>query len=195
MKKISKLIVGVFCALLLATSAFAANSDGMVSSMTTVTTVPATDTPPLFGDWVFTLAGVGATTTANDSESAFGVSLSVGRDLTLFGTKDEVGVRQTFAYASPDGGTFLGSTRLYADVCVFCFNLTKDIPVEVYVGGNVGPTYGNTPLTWVAAPEAGVDVWLAKNVAIDARIDYPFNLNRGHSEDVLEYVLGVKFKF
>ena len=192
MRKISKLIVGVFCALLLATSAYAA--DTSVTANTAATTV-ATTNAPLFGDWVFTLGGQGATTTSGDSQSAIGVNFSVGRDLSLFGARDEVGVRQSFGYASPDGGTFLASTRLYADVCVFCFDLTKDIPVEVYVGGAVGPTYGNTSLQWNAAPEVGVDVWLAKNVAIDARVDYAFDLNRGRAENVVEYVLGVKFKF
>jgi hypothetical protein len=194
MKKISKLIVGVFCALLLATSAYAADTAVKASSNTAVTTV-ATTNAPLFGDWVFTLGGQGATTTTGDSQSAIGVNFSVGRDLSLFGTRDEVGVRQSFGYASPDGGTTLASTRLYADVVVFSFNLTKDVPVDFYVGGAAGPTYGNTSLQWKAAPEAGLDVWLAKNVAIDARVDYAFDLNNGRSENVLEYVLGVKFKF
>jgi hypothetical protein len=194
MKKISKFVVGVFCALLLATSAFAA--DTSVTANTAATTVATTNAPaPLFTDWVFTLSGAGATTTSGDSQSAFGLNLSAGRNLSLFGTRDEVGVRQSFGYASPDGGTFLASTRLYAEVCVFCFDLTKDIPVEIYVGGAVGPTYGNTSLQWNAAPEVGVDVWLAKNVAIDARVDYAFDLNRGRAENVVEYVLGVKFKF
>lgn len=194
MKKISKLIVGVFCALLLATSAYAADTAVKASSNTAVTTV-ATTNAPLFGDWVFTLGGQGATTTTGDSQSAIGVNFSVGRDLSLFGTRDEVGVRQSFGYASPDGGTTLASTRLYADVVVFSFNLTKDVPVDFYVGGAAGPTYGNTSLQWKAAPEAGLDVWLAKNVAIDARVDYAFDLNRGRAENVVEYVLGVKFKF
>ena len=194
MNKISKLIVGAFCALLLATSAFAADTAVKASSNTAVTTV-ATTNAPLFGDWVFTLGGSGATTTSGDSQSAIGLNFSVGRDLSLFGTRDEVGVRQSFGYASPDGGTTLASTRLYADVVVLSFNLTKTVPVDFYVGGSAGPTYGNTSLQWKAAPEAGVDVWLAKNVAIDARVDYAFDLNNGRSENVLEYVLGVKFKF
>ena len=196
MKKISKFVVGVFCALLLATSAFAADTavKASTNAPVAVTTVPATNAP-LFGDWVFTLGGQGATTTSGDSQSAIGFNFSAGRDLTLFGTRDEVGVRQSFGYASPNGGTTLASTRLYADVVVFSFNLTKDVPVDFYVGGAAGPTYGNTPLQWKAAPEAGLDIWLAKNVAIDARVDYAFDLNNGRSENVLEYVLGVKFKF
>jgi hypothetical protein len=194
MRKISKLIVGVFCALLLATSAFAADTAVNASSNTAVTTVPATNAP-FFGDWVFTLGGSGATTTSGDSQSAIGLNFSVARDLSLFGTRDEAGVRQSFGYASPDGGTTLASTRLYADVVVFSFNLAKDVPVDFYVGGAAGPTYGNTTLQWKAAPEVGLDVWLAKNVAIDARADYAFDLNNGRSENVIEYVLGVKFKF
>jgi hypothetical protein len=193
MKKFSTMIVGVFCALLLATSAFAADTV-KASSNTAVTTV-ATTNAPFFGDWVFTLGGSGATTTSGDSQSAFGLNLSAGRNISLFGTRDEAGVRQSIGYASLNGGTALAATRLYADVVVFSFNLSQTIPVDVYVGGAAGPTYGNTTLQWKAAPEAGVDVWLAKNVAIDGRIDYAFDLNSGRAENTLEYVLGIKFKF
>jgi hypothetical protein len=195
MRKLGKLFVGVFCALLIGTSAFAADLAVQASTNGTVavTTAPATNTP-LFGDWVFTLAGVGETTTSGNSQSTFGVNLSVGRELNLLGTSDEVGIRQSVSYASPNGGTTLASTRAYADVCVFCFNLTQNIPVDFYVGGNVGGIYGNTTFKWVAAPEVGVDVWLAKNVAIDGRIEYAFDLNSGRSENVLGYVLGVKFR-
>lgn len=191
MKKFTKMFVGVFCALLLVTttSAFAA-TNAPVAKTTTV----ATNTP-LFGDWVFTIGGSGATSTSGDSQTAFGLNLSAGRDLSLFGTKDEVGVRQSIGYASGNGGTTLASTRLYADVVVLTFNLTQITPVELYVGGNAGATYGDTSLRWTAAPEAGVDVWLAPNVALDGRIDYAFDLNHGRSEDVLEYVIGVKFRF
>ena len=188
------MIVGVFCALLLATSAFAADTDVKASANApvAVTTVPATNAPTT-GDWVFTVGGSGTTTTAGNSQSAFGLNLSAGRDFTLLGTSDEAGIRQSIGYASK-GGSTVASTRGYADVCVFCFDLTQNIPVDVYVGGSAGAIYGNTTLKWVAAPEVGVDVWLAKNVAVDFRTDYAFDLNSGRSENVLEYVLGVKFK-
>ena len=144
---------------------------------------------------IVAFTGAGATTTSRDSQSEVGLNLSAGRDLSLFGTRDEVGVRQSIGYASGNGGNTIASTRLYADAVVFSFNLSQTVPVDVYAGGNAGLTYGDTSLKWVAAPEAGVDVWLAPNIAIDARIDYAFDLNRGRSEDVLEYVIGVKFKF
>ena len=203
MKKISKFVVGVFCALLLATSAFAA--DTSVTANTAATTTVTTNAS-VFGDWVFTVGGDGATTTLANSQTAFGFNMSAARNLTLLGTRDEVGIRQSFSYASAmpqsactpksnNDGVFLGSTRPYADVIVYSFNLTKTIPVDVYIGGSVGIIYGNTPLTWVAAPEVGLDVWLAKNVGLDGRIDYAFNLGRGCSENILEYVIGIKFRF
>ena len=189
------MIVGVFCALLLATSAFAADTavKASTNAPVTVITTPTTNAP-LLGDWVFTVGGSGATTTSGDSQSSIGLNLSAGRNLSLFGTSDEAGVRQSIGYASPKGGATIASTRLYGDVTVFSFNLSQAVPVDVYVGGAAGPTYGNTTLQWMAAPEAGLDVWLARNVAIDARVDYAFDLSNGRSENILEYVIGVKFR-
>lgn len=204
MKKISKFVVGVFCALLLATSAFAADTAVKAS---TNAPVAVTTTPAPASDWVMTIGGAGATTTTGDSQTAFGVDFSVGRTLNLIkGFPEEVGIRQSFGYASStpqsacstggdDGGTFLASTRAYLDVTVLTFNLTKTTPVDIYVGGNIGPNYGNTTLKWVAAPEVGLDVWLAKNVALDARLEYAFDLNNSRAFDALTYFLGVKFKF
>lgn len=189
MKKFTNMLVGVFVALLLATSAFAA-SNTPVATTTAVATNSAFD-----GEWVMTLGGSGATTTT-DSETAFGINFSVGRTLNLIkGFPEEVGIRQGLGYASGNGGNTILSTRAYLDVTVLKFDLTKNIPVDIYVGGNIGPNYGNTNLKWVAAPEVGVDVWLAKNVAIDARLEYAFDLDNARSSDALVYVLGVKFKF
>lgn len=177
MKKLTNMLVGVFCASLLATSAYAGTTNA-----------------PVIGDWVFTVGANGATGTTRDGQTAFGLNMSAGRNLALFGAREEAGVRQSVGYASSDGGTTLASTRLYADVVVLSFNLSQNVPVDVYAGGNVGMTYGNTTLKWIAAPELGVDIWLAKNVAIDGRIDYAFDLNSGRSENVLEYTIGVKFR-
>lgn len=204
MKKISKLIVGVFCALLLTVSAFAADTAVKAS---TNAPVAVTTTPAPASDWVMTIGGGGATTTSGDSQTAFGVDFSIGRTLNLVkGFPEEVGIRQSFGYASStpqsacstggdDGGTFLASTRAYLDVTVLTFNLTKTTPVDIYVGGNIGPNYGNTTLKWMAAPEVGLDIWLAKNVALDARLEYAFDLNNSRGTDALAYFLGVKFKF
>lgn len=193
MKKISKLIVGVFCALLLTVSAFAADTAVKAS---TNAPVAVTTTPAPASDWVMTIGGAGATTTTGDSQTAVGLNFSIGRTLNLVkGLPAEVGIRQSIGYASGDGGNTLLSTRSYLDVTVLEFNLTETTPVDVYVGGNIGPTYGNTTLKWVAAPEVGLDIWLAKNVALDARLEYGFDLNNSKAFDAVNYFLGVKFKF
>jgi hypothetical protein len=194
MNKIGKLIVGVFAALLIATSAFAADTAVKAS---TNAPVAVTTTPAPASDWVFTLGGSGATTTTGDSQSALGVSFSVAKELNLFSLREEVGVRQSIGYNSTDGGNTLLSTKPYLDVDVFKFNLTKEIPVTLFVGANAGLTYGNTTPRWTLAPEAGADVWLAKNVAIEARGEYGFNIDNSgfNSQDAFAWFLGVKFKF
>lgn len=194
MTKFSKIIVGVFCALAIATSAFAA--DTAVKASTNAPVV-VTTTPAPASDWVFTLGGSGATTTTGDSQTALGVSFSVGKTLNVFNVQEELGVRQSIGYASGDGGTTLLSTKPYLDVNVFSFNLTKEIPVTLFVGANAGLTYGNTTPRWTLAPEAGADVWLAKNVAIEARGEYAFNIDNSgfNSQDAFTWFLGVKFKF
>jgi len=172
MKKITKLFVGVFCALLLATSAFAADTNaGSPES------------------WVFTLAGTGATTTTTDSQSAFGVDLSIGRTGHLL-LPIEAGVRQGVAYASGDGGSAVLDTSLYSD-----WTLLTIKKVDLFAGGNIGLAYGNTPLSWTVAPEAGVRVWIKKNVALVGRLEYPFDINDGRAENTLRYVLGLAAKF
>ena len=212
MKKISKLIVGVFCALLLATSAFAADTavKASTNAPVAVTTV-AVDS--LTNAWVFSLSGMGATTTTADSTTAFGLTVGLGKQFTetlpLVGAVSfEPGVRQSFSYASgqdahtvcngnsciyygkTDSST-LFSTKPYVDVTLVTLG-----PVSLYAGGNAGATYGNTPLRWTAAPEWGVDVKLAKNVLLDGRMDYAFDLNpSARAQNVLEYFVGIKFLF
>lgn len=140
MKKISKLIVGVFCALLLTVSAFAADTAVKAS---TNAPVAVTTTPAPASDWVMTIGGAGATTTTGDSQTAVGLNFSIGRTLNLVkGLPAEVGIRQSIGYASGDGGNTLLSTRSYLDVTVLEFNLTETTPVDVYVGGNIGPKIG-----------------------------------------------------
>jgi hypothetical protein len=188
MKKFTKMFVGVFCALLLAAPVFAA------STPVAVTTTTATPT----NSWVLTLGGSGATTTTADSETAFGLSFGLGKQfsetLPLVGTVSlESGVRQTVGYATQKNAssTTLFSTRPYVDTTLYTVG-----PVSVYAGGNSGATYGNMPLRWTAAPEWGVDVKLAKNVLLDGRMDYAFDLNPSQkAQNALEYFVGIKFLF
>lgn len=196
MNKIGKLITGVFAALLIATSAFAADTAVKASTNTPLAVTTTVTTNTFASDWVFTLGGNGTTTTKGDSQSAFGVNLSAGKTLNLFKANEEVGVRQSIGYASENGGATVFSTKPYVDVNVLSFNLTKTIPVTLFAGGNAGLTYGNTPLRWTVAPEVGIDVWLAPNVAVEGRGEYAFDLNNGaRSQDSIGWFLGAKFKF
>lgn len=192
MKKITKMFVGVFCAMSLATAVFAA--DAVVKASTNAPVAIQTTSVSSTNDWVMSIGGSGATTTTGDSKTALGVNVALGRTFTLL-LPGEVGIRQFYGYTATDA-TSIASTKVYADFTVLKFNLTKAVPVDVLIGVNGGPTYGNTPLVWAVGPEAGVNVWLAKNVALDARIEFPFVVSGDHggAANVLSYVIGVKFK-
>lgn len=196
MKKFTKMIVGVFAALLLVTTAFAA--DTAVKATNTpvaVETVKATNAPavsllwnhPVPAEaWTLTLGGVGSTATTGDKGTAFGVDLSLGRTGHLW-LPLEAGVRQSVGYT--DSSTVAG-TKLYAD-----WTLLTIKKLDLFAGGNLGVAYGNAPLVWTAAPEAGLRYWLKKDVALEGRTEFPFNLNDGSFNDTVTYVLGVKVKF
>lgn len=191
MNKFVKLIAGVFLATILTIPAFAADT----AVKATDAPVAVTSTPAPASDLLFGIGGNGVTTTSGDDKSAYGLNLSLSKNVNLFTVKDEVGLRQSIGYASTDGGTTLLSTKPFVDFNVFSFNVSKT-PVDVFVGGNAGLTYGNTPLRWTAAPEVGVDVWLAKNVAIEARGEYAFDLNpSARSQNAIGWFIGAKLKF
>jgi len=195
MKKINKMIVGVFCALLLATSAFAASTavNASTNAPVVVTTV-AVDVPT--DAWVLTLGGSGGTTTKGDSQSVFGVDLSVGRSIMLsdksYLNNVEVGVRQGISYASQNNGNVLLSTKAYADLTLFTYKT-----VDLFAGANVGLIYGDTEATWIVAPEAGLRWWMKKDVAIVGRLEYPYTDRSGGFSEVnaLTYFLGLQIKF
>lgn len=212
MKKISTMIVGVFCALLLATSAFAEDTavKASTNAPVAVTTVVVDSSA---NTWVLSLSGMGATTTIADSTTAFGLTVGLGKQFTetlpLVGAVSfEPGIRQSFSYVSgkdarvvcngnyciaydkTDSST-LFSTKPYVDVTLVTLG-----PVSLYAGGNAGATYGNTPLRWTAAPEWGVNVKIAKNVLLDGRMDYAFDLNpTAQAQNILEYFVGIKLLF
>lgn len=201
MKKISKLLVGVFCALLLATSAFAAdtavkastNAPVAVSTVAAPTyTFLAGQAPVADPQWVFAIGGSGATGLQSDSETAFGLNFQIGRTAQLL-LPFEYGLRQGIGYASEGEDTTLLTTKAYAD-----WTLAKLGPVDVFAGGNVGLTYGNTVPVWTAAPEIGADVWLtkSKNMAIEGRVEFPFDLNDGAKfNEAMTYTVGLKVRF
>ena len=166
MKKYTKWIVGAFCAVALATSAYAAEP------------VEA---------WTVSLGGGGSTMTDGATPTVFGLDLSVGRTGKLL-LPVEGGIRQSVSYGD---GTTLLSTRGYMDFTLFTVAKT----VDVFAGGNVGISYGNTTPSWEIAPEAGLRLWLKDSVAILARAEAPFNLDGWAFKDTVRYFVGFQVKF
>lgn len=165
MNKYKTLFVSGTAALFLVASAFAADSNDA---------------------WAVSLGGVGSTD-LNSSATALGVNLEVGRTGKVL-LPVEVGLRQGVAYA--DGNTIL-NTGVYSDVTL----LTVKNTVDLFVGGNVGAQYGNCKTFWTVAPEAGVRVWVKRDVAILARVDAPVDLEEWDFLDTTRYFVGFQVKF
>lgn len=138
--------------------------------------------------WVLTLGGVGQTTTSGATGTSFGVDVGLGRTGHL-ALPLEVGVRQGVAFNG--NSVTVATTKVYADWTLF--SLAK--AVDVFAGANIGAAYGNTALAWTAAPEAGVRVWVKKDVASVLRAEAPFDLNAGKYTDTVRYFLGFQVKF
>ena len=174
MKKITKLLVGTLCAvsLLMAPAAFADD---------VATPVPAES-------WVLSLGGVGSTVTSGDTETVAGVNLSVGRYGEVI-LPVEFGLRQSVAY---DGDDTLLTTAVYNDWTLFT---VKKVNLDLFVGGNVSLTYGNTKPEWSIAPEGGLRWWVKDDVAVLARIEAPFDLDGWEFRDTLSYTVGFQVKF
>ena len=186
MKKFTNMLVGVFCALLLVTSTFAADTvSASTNAPVAVETVAAPVTP---GAWVISLGGAGSTTTTGNSDTLFGADLSVGYTGKLL-LPLEGGVRQGISYDS----TAVFSTKLYADWTLFSFATDR---VDVFAGANAGLTYGDVQATWTAAPEAGLRLWVKHDVSVLLRAEFPFQLNDGAEyTDTVRYFLGFQVKF
>lgn len=138
--------------------------------------------------WVLSLGGSGGTTTTGDSQSAFGADISIGRTGHLL-LPLEGGLRQSFDYVSMNGGSTLLSSKVYLDATLISYKR-----LDLFAGGNIGMTYGNVPMFWEAAPEAGVRFWLKRDVAVIGRVEYPFDLTNGKSENNLKYFVGLQVK-
>ena len=177
--------MSAFCALVLVSSAFAA--DVTNTNTTTKATVTSITNAPT-EVWMVSINGTGVTTTENDSNSAFGVNFGLGRTGHLL-LPVEMGVRQGINYNTFGGGHAVFDTHVYSDWTVFKYNR-----VELFAGGNAGAVYGDTKLTWTVAPEAGLRVWIKHDVALVSRVDYPFNINDGKSVGALEYFVGLQIK-
>jgi len=178
MNKITKWIVGAFCAVALLTSTFAA----------TTATVKAPAQTVQAEQWTLTLGGVGNTATTSGTDTAFGADLSIGRTGHLL-LPLEAGLRQSVSYG--DSTTTL-NTRLYSDWTVVSLFNNK---LDLFAGAAVGLQYGNQKPSWEIAPEAGVRWWLKKDVAVLGRAEVPWDLDGWEFKDSVRYFLGVQVRF
>lgn len=138
--------------------------------------------------WVVSLGGTGSTKTVADHNTTVGADLSVGYIGKLL-LPVEGGVRQGFSY--DDGAVF--STKPYADFTLFSF---ANKAFDVFIGGNVGITYGDIQANWTAAPEGGLRWWVKKDVSVLFRTEAPFQLDSGaRFTDNVRYFLGFQVKF
>lgn len=64
-------------------------------------------------------------------------------------------------------------------------------------GGRIGPTYGNTEMTWAGGPEAEARLWMKKDVYTFVRAGYDFAFSNSgiKSKDSIGLTLGVGFSF
>jgi len=167
-----------------------------VTALGQTTNAPSTDgvlaSPASgLGDWTLSLSGNGSVPTKGDAPDVFGGQIAIGH-LGQLVLPIEVGVRQSAAYSSGDAGTLL-STKPFID-----WTLLKFGSLEFDLGGNFGVTYGNTPLTWTAAPEGVVRLYLKRDVDLFGRLEYPFALNSNNApvaQDALVYTIGIRFNF
>lgn len=142
---------------------------------------------PSAESWVFSLGGAGSTVTTSGGDTAFGVDLGLGRTGHLL-LPIEAGVRQSVSYN--DGSTLL-NTRLYNDWTLLSgFNKR----VDLFAGGAVGLQYGNQTPSWELAPEAGVRLWLKKDVAVLARAEVPFDVDGWKYKETVRYFVGLSVK-
>ena len=171
-----KLMATFVCLATLAISALAADTN---------TVAAASDEA-----WVVSLGGVGSTATTGNTTTAFGVDLSVGRTGHLL-LPIEVGVRQSVAWSSDDSGVY--STRLYSDWTVLS---VAQKTLDVFVGANVGITYGDVQSFWNASPEAGLRWWVKKDVAILGRAEFPFRISdEAKFTDTVAYFVGFQVRW
>lgn len=180
--KYIKTLVGAFVALaLLVTVASAAPS----------TNTPIAQTSSDLGPWTFSVSGGGssALSGAKVSSSSIGGEFEIGHSAKII-LPAEVGVRQSIGYSDANGSGWDYSTRLFTDVTVIRLgNLEAD------AGVNAGLSYGNGSEVWTAAPELTGRVYLKKDVDLFARVEYPFNLTQGESENTLRYSIGLRVRF
>jgi hypothetical protein len=183
MKYIKTLISAVIAVVLCTTVVSAATS--------TNSPVVVTPTGDL-GPWTLSLSGGGQSALNNDkgNNSAIGATFDVGYSVGKVVFPIETGVRQFIGYSDVNSSQWILSTEPYADWVLY-----KVKSFEFDAGANIGYVYGDTPSTWAVAPEAIGRVYLKKDVDFFGRIEYPYNLNDGRTENSLLYSIGLRVRF
>jgi len=139
--------------------------------------------------WTFAVSGQGSTSLSSKNDAtSIGGEFQIGHT-GQFVLPFQAGVRQDIGYVS-SGDKWNLSTKPYAD-----WTLIKFWKLETDGGFNVGPTYGNQPLTWTGSPEVVQRLYVKKDVDLNVRAEYPINLQTGKTENQLLYTLGVEIRF
>jgi len=180
--KYIKTLIGTFVTLaLFATVASAAPSTNLV----------ATTTDNL-GPWTLAVSGQGNTALNNSStykSSDVGAEFQIGYNTVVI-LPAEIGIRQGIGYSDSTGATWNFSTKVFTDLRVI-----KLGNLEADAGVNVGNTYGNQVGDWTGAPEVIGRLYLKKDVDLFGRVEYPFDLTKGTSQDSLTYTIGLRVRF
>ena len=164
--------------------------------VSTVSAAPSTNSPLTtasgdLGAWSLAVAGGGSSALNNDklNNSIVGGTLELGHsgDLVL---PLEFGVRQAIGYSDANSSVWTFNTAVFND-----WTLIKLGNLEFDAGGNVGYAYGNQIPDWTAGPEVAARLYLKKDVDLFGRVEYPYDLTNGRSEDSLTYKIGLRVRF
>lgn len=143
------------------------------------------------GSWTLSLSGQGASAlnTYKVAHSTIGGEFQIGHS-GQFILPLEAGVRQGIGYSDAGGANWALATKVYSD-----WTLIKLGNLEFDTGANAGLSYGNQPFDWSAAPEVVTRLYLKKDVDLFGRVEYPFDLNTGKSDNELAYTIGLRVRF
>lgn len=129
---------------------------------------------PTAGSWEFTLGGSGSADKHFDN-GGFALSGALGFYLT---DALEISARQNAQLSDFGNSQFQGQTRVALD-----FNLGNG-PVRPVLGANLGYVYGDQVRdTWSAAPEAGLKIYLQRNVFLSLMGEYQFFFEHSNQVD------------
>lgn len=155
------------------------------------TNAPVATATPTLGPWTLSVEGGGSTALTGDKDSVVGATFELGHD-GKFVVPFVGGLRQSIGWEDSDGANWAFGTKLFADVPVL--KLGKNVQVDV--GGNVGLLYGTERETlWTISPEVVARLYLKKDVDLFVRVEYPYDLTNGRSQDTLTYAVGLRVRF